>query len=203
MADLDSREVAGLRERTRSSPLGNIVVLAVVTALILGAAWWLNQGSASAQGSAVDVPVAAGPAPEPGGPAPGFAAMTADGAAVSLEALGGKPVWLSFVATWCASCRSEASDVEDAARAADGQVEVISVYLGEDATTVSGYAERLGLTHLQVPDPNKEISSRYRVMSIPTHVFIDSEGTVRSIHTGVMTRAAMDETVRDVLSSGG
>jgi len=199
-------------------------VLAVVTALILGAAWWLNQGSASGAGSAVDVPAAAGPAPEPGGPAPGFAAMTAhgaalapepggpapgfaamtaDGAAVSLEALGGKPVWLSFVATWCASCRSEASDVEDAARAADGQVEVISIYLGEDANTVGSYAERLEATHLQVPDPDKAIASRYRIMSVPTHVFIDAQGRIHSTHTGVMTRAAMDETLRDVLSASG
>ena len=178
-------------------------MLAVVTALILGAAWWLNQGSASGAGSAVDVPAAAGPAPEPGGPAPGFAAMTADGAAVSLEALGGKPVWLSFVATWCASCRSEASDVEDAARAADGQVEVISIYLGEDANTVGSYAERLEATHLQVPDPDKAIASRYRIMSVPTHVFIDAQGRIHSTHTGVMTRAAMDETLRDVLSASG
>ena len=203
MADRGGGGTTGLRERTRSSALGNLVVLAVVTALILGAAWWLNQGSGAGDASAVDVPVSAGPAPEVGGPAPDFAALTTAGETVSLSGLSGRPVWLSFVATWCASCRSEATDVEAVAAANDGAVEVISVYLGEDAATVGTYAERLGMTHLQVPDPGKEIAGRYRIMSVPTHVFIDSAGRIQGTHIGVMTRASMEEWMAELVAASG
>lgn len=193
----------GLRERTRSSVLGNVVVLAVVTVLILAVAWAMGRSGTGDSSTVVDVPAATGPAPSVGDPGPNFTAMTTAGEPVALSGLLGRPVWLSFVATWCGSCRSEAVDVEAAWVAGGGGVEVISIYLGENAATVEAYADRLAMTHPQIPDLDKEIASRYRVMSVPTHVFLDSRGRIHSTHIGVMSRAAMDERIREVAGSTG
>ncbi len=127
-----------------------------------------------------------------GEPAPDFAGTAVDGAEVSLAALAGRPVWLTFGATWCASCRVEAPDMQAAHEATPG-VEVVMVYLSEDAATVRAYAERLGTTFVHVPDPRGEISARYHVVGVPVHWFVDSEGIVRSVRFGVLTRSEMDE----------
>ncbi len=127
-----------------------------------------------------------------GEPAPDFAGTAVDGAEVSLAALAGRPAWLTFGATWCASCRVEAPDMQAAHEATPG-VEVVMVYLSEDAATVRAYAERLGTTFVHVPDPRGEISARYHVVGVPVHWFVDSEGIVRSVRFGVLTRSEMDE----------
>lgn len=95
-----------------------VVVVAAVAVAILSVAFVVDQplaGSAlhpdSSGGSGqVGQPateltlVAAGGSPVP--------VTTVDGAAVSLAALKGKAVWLTFGASWCPDCRAEASDIE-------------------------------------------------------------------------------------------
>lgn len=187
----------GRRERWRNSPLGNIVVLVVVTALVLAGAWLLNR---PAGGGSTPVDVAAGeaPAPEVGDPAADFEATTTDGDQVRLSELQGKPVWISFVASWCSSCRSEAPDIQDAWEQSDGEVEMLSVYLAEGDSQVSAYTERLGTTYPQIPDPQNQIAGRYRVMAVPSHVFIDRDGIVRSTHIGVLTRDQMTQALEQI-----
>lgn len=196
----------GARERIAGSRVGNIVVLLVTAALVAGGAWLLNRPEAPPAGSggtgttaASAVEVAGGsdmPAPKVGRPVPDFAVVTTDGRRVTLKDLRGKPVWVSFVATWCSSCRAEAPDMQaiHAARGAD--VEMISFYLSEDATTVSSYAGKLGMTYRQAADPQTEVASAYRVMAVPTHFFVGADGILRASHVGVLSRSQMEEQLR-------
>lgn len=188
------------RRRWRETPLGNLVVLAVVTLLVLGGAWALNRPGA---GDSTPVEVMAGdaPAPEVGAPATDFTAMTTDGDQIRLSDYAGQPVWISFVATWCSSCRAEAPDIQDAWEESAGEVAMLSVYLAEDASQVAVYAERLGIDYPQVPDPQNAIAGQYRVMAVPSHVFIDADGVVTATHVGVLTRDQMTQSLAEV--SGG
>ena len=199
MSDRSTTTTGGWRDRWSDTPLGNIVVLAVVTALVLAGAWVMNRSQAQdAAATPVDVVAGDAPPPEVGAPATDFEATTTDGRQVRLSELEGRPVWLSFVATWCSSCRAEAPDIQDAWEQSDGRVEMVSVYLAEGAEQVSTYAERLGMTYPQVADPQNAISGQYRVIAVPSHVFIDADGVVRSTHVGVLTPAQMQEALAAV-----
>ena len=168
-----------------------LAVLGVLVALALVGAWILMPPVA---GPAAAAAAAGAPAdtarPVPGAQAPDFTPTDLDGKAVTLASLRGKPVWLTFGATRCADCRTEFPDLQ-AAHEASG-VPVVAVYTGEDGATVGDYADRLGLSLTNVPDPKSEIAGSYRVMGVPTHFFIDGEGTVRSVRVGVLTREQMD-----------
>lgn len=166
-----------------------IAVLVAVVALALVGAWQLMPPVPASAEAAASVPAAAS-SPTAGSPAPDFTATDLEGRTVSLASLRGKPVWLTFGATWCADCRTEFPDVQEAHEASD--VEVVAFYTREDAATVGPYAERLGLSLTSVPDPQSRIAQDYRVVGVPTHFFVDAGGTIRSVRVGVLTREQMD-----------
>ena len=175
-------------------------LVAVSVALVVGGAWAVlrTDDSPDAGVQAVDV-TASATAPRAGEAAVDFAALDADGLPVSLAEHRGEAVWLTFGASWCAACRSEAPDIQAAYEAAaPAGVEVISVALNEDAAAAAAYAQRTGATFTQVPDPDAEISSAYAVLGIPTHFFIDADGTVQSVKVGVLTREQMDQALAEI-----
>ncbi len=53
---------------------------------------------------------------------------------------------------------------------------VLAVFISEDAAAVKDYADRVGLTYDKIADPDTAIASQYRILGIPSHFFIDSDG---------------------------
>ena len=179
----------------------NVLVLAATFALVLGGAYLLRGGGGeeekAGQGTLSSVELTgekSGPPPEVGKPATDFTATTIDGQQVSLSSLKGRPVWLTFGASWCSSCRSEAPDLQAASEAAgpDGAA-VVGVYINEDADAVRAYSGRLGITYPQIADEQTTIASQYRVVGIPAHYFIDRDGIIRSIQVGVLSPKQIDD----------
>lgn len=190
-------------------PRGRAGVLAVILVLVLAGAyvavaggfrlpgpsgpgaWTADAGGvAGGDGTLVDV-AGTGDVPEVGALAPDFTAVTLDGDEVTLSEFRGRPVWLTFGATWCASCRVEAPDIQAAYEESDDTV-VLAVYLSEDAGDVRPYVERLGMTFTHLPDPDERLASRFHVIGVPMHYFIDREGVVRALKFGVLSRPQMD-----------
>lgn len=193
----------GLRERIRTSRYGTALVLTVTFAVVLVLAHQVQRpADAEATGGVTAVEVTgsgSGAPPAVGERAQGFSAMTVDGTAISLADLAGHPVWLTFGASWCATCRAEAPDIQAAHRAqgTDG-VRVVGVFLNEDAATVADYARQVGLTFPLVADPQTDIASAYHVLGIPAHFFIDSHGVIRSMVTGAMSAERIDEALEEL-----
>ncbi|GAB48594.1 TlpA family protein disulfide reductase [Mobilicoccus pelagius] len=185
------------RARLRGSRFGTLAVLVVTTLLVLVGAWFVQDAKGGSGVSDVATTAeATGPAPAVGAPAQDFTARTIDGRTVRLSDYRGRPVWLLFGASWCASCRAEAPDVQavhEKARAAG--VEVLAVYLGEDAMAVRDYVSDTGLTYTHVPDPETSLSSRYRVMGIPAHYFVAPDGRIDSIQVGALDAERMTESL--------
>ena len=177
----------GWRERIRESKLGTFAVLGVTAAIVVTGAVLADRPATDPSGLQ---PIALtgstkGDPPKVGNKAQDFTATTVDGKEVSLSSYKGHPVWLTFGASWCAACKSEAPDIEAAFQKykAAGAV-VLAVNISEDASTVRDYSTRVGLTFPAIADPDTRIASAYRVNGIPAHFFIDASGVLRSVKTG-------------------
>lgn len=195
--------VARWLRRTRESRSATLAVLVVTGLVVWAGVYALNHAQAGARASSgvtsVTLTGVQGPAPVVGRPAPDFAATTTDGKPVSLASLRGRPVWLTFGASWCAACRSQAPDIEAAYRKAkaSGAV-VLEVFISEDAAAVQDYGTRVGLSYPKVADPDTRIASQYRVLGIPAHFFVDPAGVLQTVKAGSLTPERMDAALAEV-----
>ena len=186
-----------VEERPAGSRLRTLLAIAAVTALVVGGGWWLSRPTTYGGSDAVTSVRIDGAASTPvvGAVATDFTATTTAGEAISLAQLRGKPVWLTFGATWCAPCRVEAPDIQAAHAAQTHGVQVVAVYLGEDAAAVDQFADALGLTYDHVPDPDRALASAWGVNGIPVHYFIDSAGTIRATRVGIVGPDQIQDTL--------
>ncbi|HSO70584.1 MAG TPA: TlpA disulfide reductase family protein [Arachnia sp.] len=176
-----------MRSSLARGRLLGVLGLAVLVALVVGGIYLVKGGAASEAAPAGQTVRLEGPSV--GSRAPGFKALDIHGVPVSLEDYAGRPVWLLFQATWCSICRAELPDVE----AASDRIDVVAIYLREDRELVTDYAARMGLSITSVPDPIGEISLRYLASSVPTHYFVNADGTVASIRKGALSPEEIDQ----------
>lgn len=164
------------------------------TAMVLGAAWLIVMRGADEAGADAAGTLRAGQQ------APDFTVETLTAAPFTLSAARGRPVWISFWATWCPPCRAELPDIEVVRAQAGGRMEFIAVNLDEPRSAIAAYLSLAGYDFPTGVDPEGRVSRRYRVVGLPTHVFVAADGTVAATRVGGMTRAAMSETVRALLA---
>jgi len=176
-----------------------IAVAAVVTGLLAYSALGIGQTDGVTK---VELPAnAADAAPQVGAVPPNFSGTTYDGKPVSLADYAGKPVWLTFGASWCPDCRTEAPDVQAMYEAnRDKGLVVLGVFINETASEVAQYADRAGLTFPIAVDPNADIAAAYRSMGIPTHFFIGSDGKVREVRIGALSSDDMARAVAAIMN---
>ena len=211
-AEAGENTPVGVWQRIHDSTWGNLLVLAVVTACVLAGLWlvglWRDDGTGqeaaaqeevtAGQVSAVDVPQSDAPAPEIGQAAPVFTGRTLEGEDFSLGE-SGKPTWVIFNATWCSNCRAEMPDVQEAHEEFGDEIDIVSVFINDSPSAVAQYSNTLKLSFAQIADTNSDIGKLYRVMGVPSHYFIDSEGALSAIEVGILTPEAMEEHVAALL----
>lgn len=192
----DSRATAPRGSRVRT-----LAVMAITAVVIVAVTFFVNQSKASADGiTNVSLSGAAtGAAPTVGEPAPDFQATTVDGKTVRLSDFKGKPLWLTFGASWCQPCRAENPDIQAVYEKGKASgLEVLAIFISEDAAAVREYTDRVGLTYQKVADPNTTIASQYRILGIPSHFFIDSTGVLRQIKIGSLDQAGMEQALAGI-----
>jgi peroxiredoxin len=190
------------KARVGSGPsrLTTVLIMAVTAVLIAAAAYLANRPSDATGLTPVDLTGnPTGPAPIVGQAAPAFTAKLVGGESLSLADLRGTGVWLTFGASWCQDCRSEAADIVAAYEAFKGRgVTVVQVFMQEDEAAVKDYADRVGLTYLKIPDPSARLATEYRILGIPTHFFIGPDGVLREVKVGTMTLDEMKATLGEL-----
>lgn len=136
-----------------------------------------------------------------GGTAPDFELPSLDGQRVRLSQFRGRPVWINFWTTWCPPCRAEAPDMEAVYKEKGGgeRFVLLAVDIGESPTTVRDYVAKAGLSYTIVLDLTTAVASRYGVVGIPTHFFIDKDGIIRDMQIGAMSRSLMERKLAKVL----
>ena len=125
---------------------------------------------------------AAGPAPSV---APAFTLPVRGGQTVSLESLKGKVVMLNFWASWCGPCRQEMPLLDQMYKRYSKQGFTL---LGVNVEAETADAEKLLKgTPVSFPilfDKENKVSQLYNVNAMPSSVFIDRNGNLRSLHRG-------------------
>ncbi|MFZ5996596.1 MAG: peroxiredoxin family protein [Nitrospirota bacterium] len=122
------------------------------------------------------------------GPAPSFVLADLNNHKVSLKDYSGKVVLLEFFATWCPPCQMAALELKavyEKYRDKGFVVLAISIDEGPEAVSmVRAFAADHGLSFPLLLDDGS-VSRQYGVISIPTSVIIDRQGTIRSSHMGL------------------
>jgi cytochrome c biogenesis protein CcmG/thiol:disulfide interchange protein DsbE len=122
--------------------------------------------------------------PRPGQKAPAFTLTTFDGQEIALESLQGKVVVLNFWASWCITCKDEASYLETAWQQYRSRQDV--VFLGVAWTDTDAkakdYIANYGITYQNGPDLGTRISQKYRITGVPETYIIDRKGVLVDVH---------------------
>ena len=93
----------------------------------------------------------------------------------------GKPLLLYFWATWCRPCRQTRPKVSDFAQKYEDRVKVLGINLGglDSLQEVRNYRSRHKITYPLLLDRDNEVAEAYSVFTIPTVIFLDTNGEIR------------------------
>ncbi|MFL0403666.1 TlpA family protein disulfide reductase [Bacillus nitratireducens] len=137
---------------------------------------------------------------EIGKSAPDFELTKLDGAKVKLSDLKGKKVILNFWATWCGPCQQEMPDMEAFYKEHKDNVEILAINYtpsekGGGEEKVRNFAKEKGITFPILLDKNIDVTTAYKVITIPTSYFIDTKGVIQDKFIGPMTQKEMEKRV--------
>ena len=100
------------------------------------------------------------------------------GKMVSLGKLRGRPVLVSFFATWCPPCVEEAPSLEDLARRVGDKATVLVVSVDEDLDALKKFYAK-GTTATVVHDESRKIPGTFGTSKFPESFLLDGGGKVR------------------------
>lgn len=122
--------------------------------------------------------------------APHVTAATLGHTTVSLASLRGRVVVLSFFASWCAACATEAPDLVTYAfhvRATHLPATVLGVVYNDGDAAVASFAQHFGVTFPVLTDPQGELANDFAVASPPVTIVLNRQGRVAAVLQGPVT----------------
>ncbi|MCA9887600.1 MAG: TlpA family protein disulfide reductase [Anaerolineae bacterium] len=136
------------------------------------------------------------------GPAPQFNFTTFDGQEMSLADLRGKVVVLNFWASWCAPCRDEAPELENAwleYQAQGADVVFLGVAYADNGPRSLEYIDEFDISYLNAPDLGTEISEMYHIQGVPETFIIDKDGNIARFLFAGVTEAQLSQIIDGLL----
>lgn len=124
-----------------------------------------------------------------GDPSPAFELPTLTGERLDSRSLAGRPVILSFWATWCQPCYTEIPALK--ALDADPRVEVVTIALDQEgAGAVRPFAEHREIAYT-VALGNEEVFRAFSGLQIPYTLVLDAEGRIANLYRGPVSEDAL------------
>jgi thiol-disulfide isomerase/thioredoxin len=193
-------ELPGVADRPAASPQVPRWALAlpvlVVVAVTASAVIMITIGRSSQT-----VSVSAGVA-RVGGPAPNFSSWDLNGKKVRLSDFKGRPVLLTFWATWCTACREELpalQGIQDHYQSTGFTILAIN-YRESDNRRLVQYLSGLHVNLEAVIDPEGTIATAYGVtIGLPVNVLLDRAGTVVQVILGEVPSATLESAVSRIV----
>jgi thiol-disulfide isomerase/thioredoxin len=141
------------------------------------------------------------PRPEVGFPAPPITLMDRSGLPVELSDLRGRAVFINFWASWCGPCRMEMPEIQRLADdlGANNQVSILTVNMTSQESSAAAalnYLSQHGYNFPVLLDPTGQAGHDYRVLSLPTSLFVSPDGIVTARINGPLTRSAIADYLR-------
>jgi cytochrome c biogenesis protein CcmG, thiol:disulfide interchange protein DsbE len=127
-----------------------------------------------------------------GSSAPEIDLRTLGGARFQLSGLKGHPVVMTFWGTWCPPCREEFPELADVFRKHHaGGLEIVAVNQRDQElsnTDVQRFIDEFSVPFTVVLDPRGRSRRAYRLIGLPTTVFIDTSGVIKQVVSGPISR---------------
>lgn len=129
--------------------------------------------------------------------APEFDLVTLSGDRVRLRDFRGRPVVLTFSATWCPDCVREIPLLQSIHQRHPG-LTVLLIDSREDAGTVQAFVDRHGLTFPIALDGSGAVARRYHIYAIPSVFFVDANGIIQTRLIELFSAEQLDQSLASV-----
>lgn len=124
-----------------------------------------------------------------------------DGVKHQLSELPDGPVVLNFFASWCPTCIAELPDFETVHQDFAGQVNFLGLATQDRIENARLLVADTGITYPVGNDQNGNVFSIFEGLGMPTTVFLDADGTVTRVHTGVLDVESLTDAINSDLLS--
>lgn len=163
------------------------MVWAVALAAVVGAA-----------GAALSFTGGGGAPPADDRPAPAFdlPGLRDGEGPVRLADYRGRPVVVNFFASWCAPCKRELPAFARLSRQLGDRVAFVGIDHQDSRRLARQLLEETGVAYPAGYDPEGKTAVDYRVIGMPTTVFISPEGRILASHAGEISAEDLRATVR-------
>jgi thiol-disulfide isomerase/thioredoxin len=147
------------------------------------------------------LPLAAAAVPHAGDAAPEFALPRADNGKVQkLAGFKGKPVYVSFFASWCGPCNEEApSIVELAKKYKPRGLVTVGVNELDPKPKALDFVKKYNIRYEVLLDADGVMGKDYGAIALPVHVFIDKKGNVSTYRLGEMSPSEIEDAIKKIV----
>jgi peroxiredoxin len=141
----------------------------------------------------------------PGNVAPDFEFSDSNGRRLRLSDFRGRPLALNFWASWCPPCKAEMAALEAAVNRYQARsLAVIGLNNGEPYANARRFLDQVQVELTAIGfDPRADIARLYAVEGMPTTYFIDSNGVITRVVTGVLNERLLESAVDDAIIGWG
>jgi thiol-disulfide isomerase/thioredoxin len=118
--------------------------------------------------------------------APSFNLTGLDGRKYSLNSIKGTPLVINFWASWCGPCKMEAPELVKLHQKYGDKIEIyaINVTKSDSISGVHRFADEFGIEFPVLLDKDDEVSTKYRIVAIPTTFFVNKDGKIVDMIAG-------------------
>lgn len=128
--------------------------------------------------------------------APDFTLDTLDGGQITLSELRGKAVVINFWTSWCGPCRIETPLLVETFNKYNDQGLVLlglNITKLDNLDDVRAFVQEFSMPYPVPLDKEGEVAEAYQVLGLPTTFFIDRQGIIRKIYTGLLNESLLEE----------
>lgn len=173
-------ETATAEQRRRRAIFGLVSGFLLILVIIAGVQWATDSED---------------PAPQT---LPDATLVTLEGEEFLLTSTTGEPTVVNFFASWCAPCRAELPEFQEVSQAVAGEVTFVGINTRE--TDVEGARELIeatGVTYTVALGDDGTIYQAVGGLAMPTTAFVDAEGTIVEVHSGILNATALENKLEE------